>query len=672
MRSRPLLASLIAALLLAIPAAAQAAPGWLPARPADAGETTQTITGDTNPVYDTDGTMIVVTERYNSGQAKYLTNAYIHPPGGGFTRQELSPDSDLSPDTAVDPRGGVAVAWMSGNDIKIVRRPPGGTFGPPETVPTGLTNVYSVQMEIGPDGRETFAFRQYYTKGTDTGNSRLRVVSRSGPGAPLGVNKVVSANTTDATAGGIGFFDLAVGTTGAAVIAFEYQAAYPTSTNAGLSLVRRGAGQQDFGDRQDLLPYTFDVSRPHVALDASGRATVAFCQIAGGARRAWYANAAADTGIFEQPLLLSPDATNPNTNYVDLAVAPDGSAVVGFGGGGGSAPKWITRRGPLPSTFDTPTRVNATDQNVEPPEVAMGADGVAYAIVRSGPNVFASNIDVYRSAGPGLPFAGERVGKEVAAGDGGEFGIGSDGAGNAAALYKGKVDNDTQRSLIVVPYDGVAPTVKLTAPALMLPGIPGDFVATPFDYWGPVTTTIAYDDGGTGASHAFATLGAHTATATVTDAAGLTGTATASTTVTNVPVGPGGGAGTAGGGATPGSKNDRLAPKLNLGLKGRQRALSGLKLTLVSDEAATAKLSLKVAVRCHGAKRAKTLALSTATVKLLAGTTRTMTLKASKTGKRRLRAARTCEGSKSTATVKVVITDVAGNVARVSKRVSVR
>ena len=34
-------------------------------------------------------------------------------------------------------------------------------------------------------------------------------------------------------------------------------------------------------------------------------------------RRAWYANAPADVGNFEMPVVLSPaEATNPNTNYV--------------------------------------------------------------------------------------------------------------------------------------------------------------------------------------------------------------------------------------------------------------------------------------------------------------------------------------------------------------------
>ncbi len=496
MPSRPLLASLLAALVLAVPATAQAAAGWLPARPADAGEKNQTITGDVDPVYDTDGTMIVVTERYNSGQATYLTNAYIHPPGGGFTRQELSPDSNLITDTAVDPRGGVAVAWMSGNDIKIVRRPPGGTFGPPETVPTGLTNVYSVQMEIGPDGRETFAFVQYYTKGADTGNSRLRVVSRSGPGAPLGENKVVSANNSDATAGRVGFFDLAVGSTGAAALAFEYQQAYPTSFSAALMVARRGAAEPFFGNPQTVAPYTADVSSARVALDASGRATVAFCQFTGGARRAWYANAPADVGAFDMPVVLSPiEAANPNTNYVRLAVAPDGSAVAGFGGGGDTASKWVTRRGPSPTAFETPVKMNKTYAYVEPPEVAMGADGVAYAAVRSGTSILKSGMDVYRSAGPGDLFTSTRVADDKVQGDGLEWGVGSDGAGNAVALYKSERDTDGQATLIAVPYDSVAPKVTLTAPALMLAPASPATSSRPRSTTGALSPpAISYDD----------------------------------------------------------------------------------------------------------------------------------------------------------------------------------
>ena len=369
---------------------------------------------------------------------------------------------------------------------------------------------------------------------------------------------------------------------------------------------------------------------------------------------------------------LSPGPLNPNHNYARISVAPDGSAVVGFGGGGTGA-KWVSRRGPAPSAFDAPTPVNVTDLNVEPPEVAIGADDVAYAIVRSGANVFASDLDVYRSAAQGEPFVSTRVAKQAAAGDAFEYGVGTDGRGDAVALYKGALGTDNQKTLEAVPYDSVAPTLSLTAPSPLFAGVPGTFVATAFDYWGPLTTTIAYDDGASGASHAFSTLGAHTATATTTDAAGLTATATATATVTNPPPGTGTGGGTgATGGSTSAGKSDRVAPKLRLKLKDKQRVLGGLKVTLAADEAATAKLSVKVAVRCKRTKRARSFSLRSATVKLAAGTARTVTLKASKTGKRRLRAAQACGGQSSKATVKVSLTDVAGNVARSTKTVGVR
>jgi hypothetical protein len=224
-----------------------------------------------------------------------------------------------------------------------------------------------------------------------------------------------------------------------------------------------------------------------------------------------------------------------------------------------------------------------------------------------------------------------------------------------------------------VPYDGAGPTVSLTAPASLVLGVPGDFAVKAVDYWGPLTTTIAYDDGGSGASHAFSTLGAHTATATVTDAAGFTATAKASTTVVKAPATGGtGGKGDGGSGPGSGSASDKRAPKLRLGLKSRQRLLNGLKVTLRSDEAATARLALTVSVRCGaGTAKVRSVSLVSRTVKLAAGTEKSLTLKASKKGKRRLKAAQSCGGTQK-ATLKVSLTDAAGNVARLSRSVSVR
>jgi hypothetical protein len=487
-------------------------------------------------VFDKDGTLVVVTDRRDNGQAKDLLTAFIRSPGGEFTRQQLSDDSIVQSHVALDPRGGVDVVWMVGNAIEVARRPPGGSFSPAESVPTGLTNVFNAQMAIGPDGRETFVVQQFYTKNADTGHSRLIAFSRAGPGQALGAPQVVSPNAADTNDGRVGSFDLEVGPTGAAALAFEFQDTYPASFSASLRIARRAAANSAgvFATPQTLVLPAGDPSSEHVALDAAGRATIAFCSVEAGARRARVADAPADTGDFSAPVPLSPGAGNPNHNYAFLALAPDGAAVIGFGGGGAGA-KYVTRRGPMPSTFDTPQQIDMAFPNAEPPEVAIGADDVAYAVLRSGSNVFSSDIDGWRSPAAGQPFARTRVATAAASGDAFEYGVGSDGAGNAVILYKGSVGSDNQRTLMFAPYDSVPPTVSLAAPASLVTGQAGDFTATGFDYWGPVSTTITYDDGGSGTPHAFATAGTHTSTATATDAAGLTATTTATTTVTLAP-----------------------------------------------------------------------------------------------------------------------------------------
>jgi hypothetical protein len=524
--------------LLAGPSAADGAATWLPSRIADPAVTNQALTGDTDPVFDRDGTMIIVTERYNAGQATYLNHAYVRPPGGPVVRTKLSDDSSVPVDIALDPGGGVAVTWMVGSDIKIRRRPPGGSFGPTETVPTGVT-AFRVQMELGPGDDETFALTQGYANTDDAFHERLLAFRRSGPGVALGTPQVITPNDLDSENGRLGSIDLHVGPSGAAALAYGFQAGYPGSSASTLYVARRGAAGADFGAGQELAPATNDPERPTVLLDAAGRATLTFTSSISGQRRARVANAPADTGDFTAPAELSDGPGNPNHNYARLALAPDGSAVAGFGGGG-TQDQWVARRGPSPAdpalppvAFEAPQQVDGGFTDPEPPEVAIAPDGVAYAVVRSG-NVFNSDLDAWRSPGPGQLFARTRVADAAAGGDAFEYGIGS-ALGNAAVAYKGKEGNNGQVTLVLVPFDGVAPTVSLTGPGALPAGQPGTFAAAPFDYWGPVTTTIDHDDGAAGTPHAYATAGAHTATAKATDLAGFAATATTTTSVIAAP-----------------------------------------------------------------------------------------------------------------------------------------
>lgn len=74
-------------------------------------------------------------------------------------------------------------------------------------------------------------------------------------------------------------------------------------------------------------------------------------------------------------------------------------------------------------------------------------------------------------------------------------------------------------------YDATPPLLGgVTIPASATVGAPADFSASPFDAWGPLTTSWSFGDGaaaaGAATQHAYARAGAYTATVTATDALG--------------------------------------------------------------------------------------------------------------------------------------------------------
>ena len=533
---------IVSALVAAVPATASAAPTWLPTRTLDPPFEDESITSDTEPVFDADGTMLVVVQRYDPGQASDINYVIARRPGQEATRTELSPDeSGPSVVTTLDPRGGAAFTWIDGTDIKVRRRALDGTFGAIETIPSGVAEPLGARLAIGPDGSETFAFRSGYVKNADTGHSRVLAMRRAGPGQPFDPVQNITLNDLDSEDGRVGDVTIAAGPSGAAVIVYELQVTYPASFSPTLFARRRGAAQTVFGAQQTIAAAAEDTDRHELGIDAAGRATLAYTSSSGG-RRARLRDAPADTGNFGAAVALSTAMGNPSHNYVFLDVSPNGSAAVGFGGGG-TADQWVARRGPspadplvLPQAFEAAVRVDGGFTDPETPHVAIADDGAAYAVVRSD-SITQSDLDGWRSAGPGQPWLRTRLVDNGATGDGGEYGIGSEG--NAVVLYKGKDDqNDSQRALVAVPFDDEPPTVSLAGPGSLLTGVAGVFTPTAFDYWGPVTTTIAHDDGGAGSPHAYATAGDHVATATATDLAGYSAQAQAVTKVAAPPPAP--------------------------------------------------------------------------------------------------------------------------------------
>ena len=117
--ARSALLPLLLAIGLATGATAQGAATWLPVRTGDTEDSQHFITGDTDPVYAKDGTLVVITVVHDSGQAHNDFTAFVRRPGGNFTKQTLDPAQVFQWDTAVDPRGGMDLVWRAGNGCHL-------------------------------------------------------------------------------------------------------------------------------------------------------------------------------------------------------------------------------------------------------------------------------------------------------------------------------------------------------------------------------------------------------------------------------------------------------------------------------------------------------------------------------------------------------------------------
>jgi hypothetical protein len=181
-------------------------------------------------------------------------------------------------------------------------------------------------------------------------------------------------------------------------------------------------------------------------------------------------------------------------------------------------------------------------------------------------------------------------------------------------------------------YGRHAPTVLASAsPRTVLVGVPVTFKVTtadpdPFEI---AAVTWAFDDGATAAgdltTHAFATPGPHTATATATDPAGLSATAAASVTV-NTPLSPA----------------KAMAPSLRFRRLKARKGIVRVPLScpvIATDCAGTVELRLARKPKATGGA-AKVVVLGRARYAIANGARKTIKVKLTRSARKRLRRAR--------------------------------
>lgn len=112
------------------------------------------------------------------------------------------------------------------------------------------------------------------------------------------------------------------------------------------------------------------------------------------------------------------------------------------------------------------------------------------------------------------------------------------GEGSAVAFWQDGLTSDS--ALNATPFDATAPTLgALQAPDALTAGVAGTFSTSALDDWSTPSIAWLFSDGATqsgpSVQHAFSTDGSFTATATATDAVGNTASAGRSVTVTPAP-----------------------------------------------------------------------------------------------------------------------------------------
>ncbi len=540
---------LLVALVLALPAGAQAAPSWL---------APVTLDGPTPDVPSDVRTAVAMNER---GDTVVAWGDYL-------TQGDTNPANDQT-------------------QMVVAYRPAGGGFGPPQILqaPTGGAFTPDARAGVAGDGSAIVAFT---TPNSPTSN-RVQVASSGSAGTFAPARDVTGALADSATledmdvneAGAVTILyrqaDKLVGAVG--TVAGDIGPLPPLVTNAYPNTGRTAidaagdvvfAWERDLTDRylvevrdkpagQPLKP-TVTVSSdaadaraegPSLATGADGRAVVAYGFRDGGTTEVVRYNArSAPAGSWASgtwnpvPGLVSGPGQTTASYGTGLGILPDNTAIATFTAVDNSV--WAASRlsGQQFASHQALSESNAGSYNQK---LAVSGDGSAVVVFQGGQTIQAARRDpgaatfgptkedVDQLGGPGYT---------TDAYTGSDTPVAADAHGNAITAYsvfRCPTGCTKYESLVrFVLLDGEAPRLgDVTIPATGVTAAPLSFSAGALDVASAFTTSWAFGDGqtatGGSVTHAYGAPGAFTATVTTTDAVGNASSRSGTVQVTAAP-----------------------------------------------------------------------------------------------------------------------------------------
>ena len=271
----------------------------------------------------------------------------------------------IEPVVAIAVDGGMLVAWRERSTrpaservaIRVARRPPGGGFGPPQTVVERAAGRWGADAPVAAGfdaaGTATLAWARPLparrARGGLVGGLAAVEVAAAASGAPFGTADVVTAEAQE-----VGTMALAVAPDGRALLAHD--------GNETVRVLERAPGEAAFAPlARDGGSPERAASLPAAALAADGTAVVAWR--AGGAVDAV---ARAGPGAFARVRRLQPPQDGEDLSLVGTLYASGGAPVelddgrprVAAGGGGQAAVAWLAPPG-FPGGPQTPRIVVA-------------------------------------------------------------------------------------------------------------------------------------------------------------------------------------------------------------------------------------------------------------------------------------------------------------------------
>lgn len=496
----------------------------------------------------------------------------------GFAADETLSSADASsPDVAMAPNGYAIAGWVERTSgppvVRASVRPPGGPWSPPATFPVSLDSVFSLSVAVTSSGAAAVAW------GEDTSPSTfdVAVATRAAGGAftaaevVRGARQIFSPSVGIAADGTVTLVyevnpdtvvrDFPAG--GSTLAAAEQPLAPSCSPTfggglaeapSGAAVVPLACGGASFalrvGGRWTVSPPVADVSQTCPAPSTSYTAVTAAIDTAG------HPVGVMDTDVHQPDFSCMGGGLDSDAYSEQLVLPLAGIMTPVSGTPVASGSTFGIQPAPIagPQAASSPSGIlftwGATDLSFRSQATArfFAADGSGGSPPQPvGQQVTGSLVPRLALAANGrglLTWVQSDAGSlstEVAVREPGTNAfdapsplasgrdlatpaLAMDDAGDGVAAW---TQGSSPAVLHVRGFDATAPTLSgVSIPASATIGAPATFSASPFDLWGPLTTSWSFGDGATASGaavqHAYARAGTFTASVTATDAVGNT------------------------------------------------------------------------------------------------------------------------------------------------------